>query len=122
MRRAYTHNSPTGCSNIPRLFLLLVQNIMDADAVVDVCFVGAGIACMYAAHELLRRRPDARVLLLERARRAGGRAWGSTFAGVTVSHGAGVVRTAHVEGRIAGGRTRGVGCAEVAHRAHELHC
>jgi glycine/D-amino acid oxidase-like deaminating enzyme len=62
------------------------------DDAVDVCFVGAGISCLYAARELLRRRPDARVLLLERTRRAGGRAWGSTFAGVTVSRGAGVVR------------------------------
>ena len=62
---------------------------MDA---VDVCFVGAGISCLYAACELLRRCPDTRVLLLERARRAGGRVWGSTFAGVAVSRGAGVVR------------------------------
>jgi hypothetical protein len=66
---------------------------MAAD-VVDVCFVGAGIACLHAARELLLRRPGVRVLLLERdPRRCGGRAWGATaFGGVPISRGAGVAR------------------------------
>jgi phytoene dehydrogenase-like protein len=61
--------------------------------VVDVCLVGAGVACLYAARELLKRDPALRVLLLERERRVGGRVWASTFAGVPgLPRGAGVGR------------------------------
>jgi phytoene dehydrogenase-like protein len=51
--------------------------------VYDVVFVGAGVANLYAAHQLLQVHPRARIRLLEKAcARVGGRVGLTPFAGV----------------------------------------
>ena len=58
----------------------------------DVVFVGAGIASLYAAYRLLQHHPGARVLLLEKEDRIGGRAHNVRFHGVEILEGAGIGR------------------------------
>jgi glycine/D-amino acid oxidase-like deaminating enzyme len=58
----------------------------------DVCFVGAGIAALYAAMRTLQAHPEARVILLERNDRVGGRAHNVVFNGTEVVEGAGIGR------------------------------
>lgn len=59
---------------------------------VDVCFVGGGIGCLYAAHQLLKKQPTLRIVILERNDRLGGRAHSVQFHGVEIPEGAGVGR------------------------------
>lgn len=58
----------------------------------DCIVVGAGISGLCVARRVLMARPDAKVAVLERASRAGGRAHDATFRGVLVHEGAGVGR------------------------------
>ena len=58
----------------------------------DVVFVGAGIANMYCARQYLKKKPDAKIVILEKSQRAGGRIAWSRFCGIEVVKGAGVGR------------------------------
>lgn len=58
----------------------------------DVIIVGGGVAGLYAAHRLTRERPGIRLVVLEAAAHAGGRAGTAEFAGVQVATGAGIGR------------------------------
>jgi oxygen-dependent protoporphyrinogen oxidase len=53
-----------------------------------VAVVGGGITGLAAAHELLRRRPDVRVLVLEASARVGGKLRASEVGGLLVDEGA----------------------------------
>lgn len=59
---------------------------------VDICFVGGGIGCLYAAYRLLKKQPNLRIVILERNDRLGGRAHNVQFHGVEIPEGAGVGR------------------------------
>lgn len=58
----------------------------------DICFVGAGIACLYAAHQLLKMHPGIRIIILEKGNRAGGRAHNVEFHNTQIPEGAGIGR------------------------------
>src|SRR5689334_21258943 len=64
----------------------------DTDAAHDVVIIGAGMAGLYMAHTLRRAHPMARVVVLEQAPRAGGRAGMARFRDARVVIGAGVCR------------------------------
>lgn len=53
---------------------------------------GGGMAGLYAALKILRRRPSARVVVVESARHLGGRVWPVRFSGMDVAGGAGIGR------------------------------
>lgn len=59
-----------------------------------VIVVGGGIAGLYYAYRYLQKHPKARLVLLERSGRLGGRAGISTFQGLRVMCGAGIGRKA----------------------------
>jgi phytoene dehydrogenase-like protein len=58
----------------------------------DVIIIGGGIAGLYAAMKLLQKNPNAKVLLVERSNRLGGRVGNAKFRGTSVVCGAGVGR------------------------------
>jgi len=58
----------------------------------DVCFIGGGIACLYAAYKTLQANPKSRIAILEKNRRFGGRAHNAQFHGVEIPKGAGIGR------------------------------
>lgn len=58
----------------------------------DICFVGGGIASLYAAWKYLQRNPSGRLIVLEKEGRVGGRAHNVPFEGIQVPKGAGVGR------------------------------
>lgn len=58
----------------------------------NVCLVGAGIANMYLAREILLKRPSWSVVLLEKGPAPGGRIKVSNWHGVSLVEGAGVGR------------------------------
>lgn len=59
---------------------------------VDVCLIGGGIACLYAAYRLQRLRPGISIVVLEKDERLGGRAHTAVFHGVQIAEGAGIGR------------------------------
>lgn len=58
----------------------------------DICFVGGGIACLYAAYKLKQVNPDFKFVILEKTNYIGGRVKTMSFAGQRVVKGAGVGR------------------------------
>ncbi len=58
----------------------------------DVIIIGGGIAGLYAAMKLVQKRPNAKILIVERSSRLGGRIGNSKFRGTSVVCGAGVGR------------------------------
>lgn len=65
---------------------------MATEDVLDVCFVGAGIANLYLAYRLLRERRILKYAVLEKSKRVGGRIHSSTWNNVVVERGAGIAR------------------------------
>ena len=64
----------------------------DDDAVLEVCFVGAGVSNMYLAYRLLRERRILKYAILEKSKRVGGRVHSSTWNNVVLERGAGIAR------------------------------
>lgn len=58
----------------------------------DFCFIGAGIANLYAAYTMLKKDPSAKVVILEKAARIGGRVSTGMIGNVKILRGAGVGR------------------------------
>lgn len=62
------------------------------DSMYDVCFVGGGIACLYAAYKLKQTNPDLKFIIMEKTNYIGGRVKTMPFAGQRVVKGAGIGR------------------------------
>lgn len=58
----------------------------------DVIIVGAGMAGLFTAYQIRKRRPDWAILLLEKSRKIGGRADTEMFYGTPIAIGAGIGR------------------------------
>jgi len=56
----------------------------------DIAIIGAGISGLYAAYKILKKSPQKRIILLEKASRIGGRVQTALFANQRVIAGAGV--------------------------------
>lgn len=58
----------------------------------DITFIGAGIACLYAAYNLKKNHPHTSFIILEKMNRIGGRIEWDTIDGVEIPVGAGIGR------------------------------
>lgn len=58
----------------------------------DIIVIGGGISSLYTAYKLLNKKPDLKLLVLEKSSHLGGRTWKEHFANTRVVVGAGILR------------------------------